>query len=378
MENSRVILKNIITIVGSILIFIITIETSARMDDKIKYNAQFFAKYSSALLRDADSEGLNRNIPNNHFEKWKINQLGFRGPDIPLIKSNSVKRIVCMGTSETFGLYESPGQEWPNQLTNMLGRNSQFQIINASVVGLSLKKYRRYIEKYILKLEPDIIILYINPFDYAVGVERFVQRQSTPERESSDNKKTFRRLLNEIPSNLRLLPKLKEAVKKVVPPNLLKLYRLWNMKKQLHNLEYKQLNGRKPIDVVPQESLTSFKSDLEAIIQFLHNRKIEIILTSYPVLISPENIDKYLEIFLDHRRFYVELSFEGIIDAVSKFNDIIKVVAKRYGTGFVDNNRYLPKNIKYFADNVHYTDEGARLIALSFIGCLKEFRDKWE
>jgi lysophospholipase L1-like esterase len=91
-------------------------------------------------------------------------------------------------------------------------------------------------------------------------------------------------------------------------------------------------------------------------------------------LISPKNLQEHLEIFLDHRRFYVELSLLGIIDASLKLNEVIKSVANEYLIGFIDNNAAISKNTEYFADNVHYTDEGARLVAFNFA---KYIKNQW-
>lgn len=361
------ILKKVITLFISGIVFLITIEFSARIDDKIKYGAPFFSEYSAKLLRNKDSEGINCNIPNSHFEKWKINNLGFRGPNISVMKPKGVIRIVCMGTSETFGLYESPDMEWPSQLSKMLEKYNYFEVINTSVVGLPLKKYRRYIEKYVLKLEPDIIILFVNPFEYGVGNEIFTKRQDTLKKEGKSFKNRGIHFLKVITySNLRMFPKLKQSLKKIVPTSVLKQYQLWNMKRQIQKLENTYLNGNKPLDIIPNKNLIIFRNDLKDLIEYLQNKKIKIILTSYPILITQQNIDKYLEIFLDHRRFYTELSLQGIIDASRKFNEEIRLISNKHGVAFIDNNMTIPKNTQYFADNVHYTDEGARLIALNF------------
>jgi len=118
----------------SIIIFIVTLEMSARIDDKIRYDAPIFSNYSAALLRSRDSEGINYNIPNAHFEKWRINEQGFRGSEISLKKESERIRIVCLGTSETFGLYESPGKEWANQLLKIWKqkKNSKLSMLRSS------------------------------------------------------------------------------------------------------------------------------------------------------------------------------------------------------------------------------------------------------
>jgi hypothetical protein len=349
-------LKKAIKVLMSVGVFIVTMEVCARIDDKIRFDARFFGHYSSELLRSIDSEGINRNVPNNQFEKWKINQLGFRSPDIPFIKTKGTVRVICMGASETFGLYEDPGEEWPNQLKDLLDECQRFQVINVSVVGLPLKKYHRYIEKYVLKLEPDIIILFISPFRYGVEVKKFTERQTPPRKEVNNSGGV----------NLRMLPKLVQVVHKRVPEKVLKWYRSLKLVKQIRSLEYARLDGNKPLDMVSNESLDTFRTDLEELIQFLHQRKIEVIMTSYPVLISAENIQDHLDIFLGFRRNYIELSLLGIIDASLKFNNIIREVSIKHGMPFIDNNAAIPKNTRYFADNFHYTNEGAKLVATHF------------
>ncbi|MCK4819707.1 hypothetical protein KA005_28330, partial [bacterium] len=242
---------------------------------------------------------------------------------------------------------------------------------NTSVVGLPLKKYVPYIEKYVLKLEPDLVILYVTPFGYAVGADKFAERQASPRKAANMTSKGWKISLKDVTSNFRMLPKIKQAAKRIVPMEALKSYRLFNMKKQLRALEHSRLNGRNPLDVASQESLDTFRADLEELIRFLRHRKIQVILSSYPVLISPENIDEHLDIFLDHRRFYVELSLLGIIDASRKFNHVIKTLATKHRIGFIDDTAAVPKDTRYFADNVHYTDEGARLVATYFAHYIK-------
>jgi hypothetical protein len=367
-------MRRAIVIFASGLILIFAIEICARIDDKIRYGAPFFGDYSSALLRAKDPEGINSNVPNSHFEKWNINRFGFRGRDVSIRKPKGVTRIICMGTSETFGLYESPGREWPNQLNNMLNGDNHFQVINTSVVGLPLKKYRRYIEKYVIRFEPDVIILLINPFDYAVGTEKFAKRQNTSQKHINEGLKRKIFDLKNIIYTFRILPKFKQVLKTLIPEEVLRKYQIWDMERQLQGLERRRLDGNKPINVISNQSLDGFRSDLEELVEFLRHQKIKVILSSYPVLISSENIDKHLEVFLDHRRFYIELSLQGIIDASVKFDEVIKRVANDYSIGFIDNNAALSKDSRNFADNVHYTDEGARLVALNFATYIRKQR----
>jgi len=357
----------------SVVFFIVTMEISSRVDDKIKFNAPFGDEYTSDRLRTRSHEGLRINSPGSRFEKWKINKHGFRGPEISIEKSENIIRIVCMGTSETFGLYESPGKEWPAQLATVLNNDYHYEIINASVVGCGLKNYKQYIEQYVLKFNPDAILLYMAPYNNIMTHIREDKKKLQKRKEHKKIKKGHSFSLKNVVLNLRILPKIKQTLKQVIPSDVLKKYQVWNMTKQVNEFERRRLKGnKKPLDEIPQEALAAFQKELESLVDFIDNRNIEVILTSYPVLITRENIKKYPEIFLDARRFYVELSFNGMIDAPLRFNKTIKTVADKKQLAFVDNAISIPKEIKYFADNVHYTDEGAELVARNFVKFILE------
>ena len=45
------------------------------------------------------------------------------------------------------------------------------------------------------------------------------------------------------------------------------------------------------------------------------------------------------------------------------YNKIIKAVAKRNNTGWVDNARLVPHQTEYFVDRVHFTSRGAARMA---------------
>ena len=96
----------------SAVIFIVTIETMARIEGKIKWGADILTNYSSDNLKVSDQYGVHNRF-NTKFEKWEINKYGFRGPDIEKNKSNQQIRIMFLGASETFGLYEQKEAAYP-------------------------------------------------------------------------------------------------------------------------------------------------------------------------------------------------------------------------------------------------------------------------
>lgn len=76
--------------------------------------------------------------------------------------------------------------------------------------------------------------------------------------------------------------------------------------------------------------------------------------------ITPEN----RPMLVAWRRFYPELSEAGFLDMESRANQVIKQVARdEPGTVLVDIEGVVPPGPKHYADFVHFTDEGARLLA---------------
>jgi hypothetical protein len=84
-----------------------------------------------ANIVKVDSNGIPYNIPNTQYKKWKINSLGFRGKEIDLEKKKEQIRIMCFGSSETLGVHETEGKEWPSQIGEMLkDQYPEVEVIN--------------------------------------------------------------------------------------------------------------------------------------------------------------------------------------------------------------------------------------------------------
>jgi hypothetical protein len=352
--------------VFALLIVLLTIEVCARVDDKIRFGAPFWGGYSANVLRSSDSDGLPYNLPYARFEKWRHNGHGFRGPDIMKQKAPGVTRVVCMGTSETYGLYESVDKEWPAQLRSIVPA-AKYEIINASVVGLRLNSYESYLKKRVMPLRPDIVVLVTSPLLYVSSADRATHAKvDTKTTKNSAVTPPQRSKLSKIIDNVRSLPKLKQLVKQVMNhnfPETLKTYNVKSMLQGVQQAEKIRLAGRKPIDVVPEIFIDRFKDDMRALIGSLRTLGVDVMLCTSPTLISHQNLPKYPDIFLDSRRFCVELSFFGMIDGVDKINAAIGDVAREQRTGLIDPAAVLPKTTEYFGDNVHLTDKGARLFA---------------
>ena len=92
-------------------------------------------------------------------EGEKINSAGYRGPLLPEAKSPGKLRIATLGDSSTFGHSVPYASTYSSQLEQILReRGIDCEVINAGVVGFSvrqgLERYRDLVRRY----KPDIVI----------------------------------------------------------------------------------------------------------------------------------------------------------------------------------------------------------------------------
>ena len=85
------------------------------VDDLTRYKANFWKIYNWEVIKSEDEFGP-CGIPYARFEQWRLNNFGYRGPDIKIQKDPGKVRIICLGMSSTFGLYEDEENDWPRSL----------------------------------------------------------------------------------------------------------------------------------------------------------------------------------------------------------------------------------------------------------------------
>ena len=92
-----------------------------------------------------------------------INSQGIRAyQDIPLKAENNF-RIICLGDSITFGLDVDDFYTYPAQLEQILkkqiGKTATVEVINAGVIAYSSRNCLVYLDKRLIKYQPDLVIL---------------------------------------------------------------------------------------------------------------------------------------------------------------------------------------------------------------------------
>ena len=343
------------------LVFFITLEAWARLDDWFQYRAPIFETYTIRRILGDDENGIRHNIPNARFEKWIINAMGFRGGEVPRNKAAGEIRIACLGSSESFGTYESAGKEWPEQLAELFRKSDNMVVVlNTSVVGQKEAQRKRYMERYVSPCKPDLLILYVNFME-------FVHPKVEMHESAKENvqKVGIGDLAAQVVEACRVAPKLKEALKRMLPTSAVDLISLKLSERMVSEAERTILRNAVPMDMVPEENVQRFKEAQRELVG--HTRELGVlpVLCTYPTFAAEDNLATGQSIILEARASMIQYSEVGMIDCGKKFNQATRDVAQELGVVVVDCDRVLPKTREYFADYLHYTDAGASLIAMT-------------
>ena len=85
---------------------------------------------------------------------FQINQNGLRGPRV----NDEQRRLLLLGDSITFGYYVNDDEVYGARLQHLLGATGHnYQVLNAGVSSYSAADELRYLEKYGLKLGPELV-----------------------------------------------------------------------------------------------------------------------------------------------------------------------------------------------------------------------------
>ncbi len=346
---------------GCLVIFLIIWESCAQIDDWVRFGASFGGQYNhdSLFIRAADGP---HGIPYARFEKWRLNNRGFRGYRDTDFNKNGMRRILCLGASETFGLYESPGKEWPAQLQKLLNqlRPGEFEVINAALPGFSLPLMIKGFESRFLPYRPDIILLYQSNRHYFYRAKDVI----TPKmRNTSVIKATqpFSPLeLTPIrrPYFPRIFRKIKQVVKPLIPSIILTFLQSELSKREFRAIA-KVYGLAKPIESVPKENLDQLKVDLLQLEALCRKNGISLALSTHQYFLDKNNLIAF-------QRFIPAIAKKTIPEFCRQYNFVIRAVANKTKLLLADIVRAVPPDRNHFADYCHFLDSGAACTAREF------------
>ena len=346
--------------IGIVFCFVFVLELTCRIEDWVMYRTPVLSRYTSIedlVVRDAD--GMHGR-PNARYQKWIMNRLGLRGPPANVVPPPGSVRVIVVGASETFGLMESPGREYPRQLEDSLARrgalvcplpnHGRFEVLNAGFAGMGMPTIDQDVLNRLRRLKPDMIVVYPSAAAY---LEETAPVAARPDSSGPRAQLSWVRALHP-----RFIARLREQIKQIIPDALKTRLRSIQTASEVRN----QPAGWR-FTSIPEDRLRRFDSDLRHLVATIRAvGAIPIVVTHANVFLGRPDIDA------DALQAWEKFYFRATGPTIIAFDSAARASTLAAGTDLrvpvVDAAARLARGPRQgFGDMVHFTDLGSAEMA---------------
>jgi hypothetical protein len=338
-----------------VVLFLGVLELTCRVDDRIRFGTPIMSRIlSSDDLREHDGTTV-RGRPNARFQKWVLNEYGLRGPSIKRERTPGLVRVVAVGASETFGLTETVGREYPRQLEDSLNaaRAHQpglpaFEVLNASLPGMSLPTIEQDLRHRVRELAPDIVLVYPSPSFYVDAQPPHPTTGVPPSGDLPASRAFYPRVIARLTGSLRSL----------IPARGMR----WLRQREIDQAIAPRPEGWR-FTSIPEERLRLFDRDLRVMVGTIREiGAVPVLATHANAFMNRASADD--DLALSWVRFYPRATASTLIGFDSAARDVTLQVARDSGIVAVDVAAALARSNEHvFSDFVHFTDLGAAHVA---------------
>ena len=343
------------------LLFIATLEILSRIDDRVRWAAPLGGTYSHARLVTRDSVTL-RGRADYRYQKWAMNDLGFRGKAIAPQAARDVTRIVVLGASESFGLFETEGGEYPAVMQQLFDSIApgRFEVVNVALPGLSLAAMVPYVEHVVAPLEPDIVVMYPSP-SFFLEVSPPAEDFKLPPLAASANAPT-QSLARRTIGTFRVLEKTKVVVKRILPTRIQLEMREWRLARARQDHEQDWVWRS-----VPADRMEIFERHLARVVDGVERTGARTLLVTHMNRFlhreGPLSEADRQHLLALTSSYFPRATEDVAVGVDSVANAIVRRIASARGAVVADAEARLAPDSVNFADYSHFTDEGARAMA---------------
>lgn len=333
---------------AAMCLVVVTMEITTRVDDWAQFGVPLSSPETSlADLFTVDSLGAHAK-PGTQFKQFKINGLGFRGREVSPSEMKGTA-VVVSGASESFGLYETAGRDWPSQLADSLAATcgAQIPVLNAAFAGMSLPTVIQDVRLRIAPLRPRVGVYYPTPMQYLEGdaLPRAMAPHSGAPRPPQQR--------------LRFVPRLRDALKRSTPEVALDLAR------RILTARTRSSAGISASDRAEPERLAAFESDLRRLVGAYRQAGIEPMLAVHQNRFRESDSETSRRLLTAWERFYPRYTARAILSFDSLGGDATRRVAQDSAVHLLDPGPALARwdSDRVFADFTHFSDQGAAVVA---------------
>ena len=329
------------------LLFLGAAEATCRLDDYLFFGIPLLATPNRDIdLTLRDEHGLHGR-PNGQYRKWRLNEEGFRGPSLADSSAPGHVRVMILGASETFGLYESDQHEYPAQLGRLLrdGLGEQVEVINAAMAGMSLKSMLPYWERWASRYHPQVVLIYPSPLFYLDDEPPGAQ---SPEVPTEPTPGWIERS--------RFAERLRDTMRQSA---LIRWVRL----EILLLLNRRQQREADVFHEVPQDRLNLFRTDLAALVDAIQKQGAKPILITHACKASSPLNEEDLPDLKAMQVFFPRATPKSMVAFEEAAGEVVRQLGRAKHVPVFDAGAQLNGRRDEFADLVHFNDAGAQRMA---------------
>ncbi len=346
--------------------FVISLHEYDPYDSHIKHLYQWHP-FTGLIFRPDNSFRGSHPHQANH-SAIIVDHYGFLSDGHPLAaeKHGDEIRIAAIGASTTANINLSYSENWPGYLGNLVQKalpDKKIRVINAGVPGFDTAQSIGNLALRVMPLKPDIVIIYHSYND-----------------------------LKAISKNTAFRPDYSHIHKKPLGahkhPNLVSRGLNHSMIYVRTRNKYRQLKREKSIienvknmqspqirmDHIPKEAEDTFRQHMRILISIAHSNGAHVILSSFATLHNTNSsatgiiqskqaskLQKSELLLVGY--FLAGLTIDAVFKGINQYNEVLRKLALDQHTGWVDNASLIPHEDRYFVDRVHFSREGAALMA---------------
>jgi lysophospholipase L1-like esterase len=328
------------TTVALCVMLLLAAEAAVRVRSQLKYGNTFWGVDDTYEIDPAT--GLRIPIPNSQFGPIRINASGFRGPEISKEKPPGRLRIAFLGGSTTYcAEVSSNAMTWPALVWKDLHEHwpgLDIDYINAGVSGYTIHSLLPALEKRVAPFKTDIIVIYEATNDLSANSYRLAHEQGVAPRHQEENIGWLGR---------------HSLLAYLIGKNL----EIWRRQREATN----------PAEKITLDMLrldAEFRQDYENLVAASQKiAKVVVTVTFSPRLRASQSPAEQREAARTGLYYMPYMTVADLLTGFREYNEVIRGVAKSYGTVLVDDPEAIPADAQHYADSVHFTDAGSQAMA---------------
>ena len=323
-----------------------TWEMCARIQDQVTLGIPATHLHFTAPALYAYGRSGPHGLPFARDGKFQMNSRGFRGPE-PV---QGRPTILCLGASETFGVYESPGQEYPRQLERRLNARrtaARVQVVNAALPGERMDDIVRILPQTLRAMHPVYAVVYPSTGSAVWTDVAWNAMHPTPKSKDPPEERTGR---------LHIVSRIRTAVLNALPESYRARMRSAEVEAAIAAAHVT------PTDHLPDENFRLFRLDFDRALDYLTRAHVPTIVVTHATRFGSLGTkrDSQIDVF---RTMYPKLTGNGLFDAERRFNAQVRAAAHKHRFPVVEAATAIAPGAQNFADFYHFTDGGSARMA---------------